>query len=88
MTSIADPAVAQTVARASAPEAGTAPADTIGVSCSLVRAGVFFDGTGNSRDHVPVEGVTWHTNVDVLERNYLEAQSIVTEVNGVPRETS
>lgn len=88
MTSIADPAIAQDIARASAAEAGTGPADTIGVACSLVRAGVFFDGTGNSRDHVPVEGVAWHTNVDVLERNYLEAQSIVTEVNGVPRETS
>ena len=56
LTSIADPAIAQDVARASAAEAGTAPADTIGVACSLVRAGVFFDGTGNSRNHVPVEG--------------------------------
>lgn len=83
-----DPSVAQRVARASAQDAGTAPADTISAGCGLVRAGVFFDGTGNSRDHVPVAGVTWHTNIDILEENYIEQQSAVTEVNGQPRETS
>lgn len=83
-----DPSVAQRVARASAQDAGTAPADTISAGCGLVRAGVFFDGTGNSRDHVPVAGVTWHTNVDILEENYIEQQSTVIEVNGQPRETS
>lgn len=88
MTSSADPTVAQDVAQAAAQDAGTAPADTISVACSLVRAGVFFDGTGNSRDHVPVEGVTWHTNVDLLERNYLQATDIMTEVDGQQRETS
>ncbi len=81
MTQDTNPSLAQDVAAAAAEEAGTAPADTIAMGCGLVRIGVFFDGTGNSREHVPVQGVTWHTNIDILERNYqnLEAEHITVE---------
>lgn len=83
-----DPGLAQRVARSAAQEAGSAPADTIAVGCELVRVGMFFDGTGNSRHHVPVGGVTWHTNVDLLEHIYNEAKSVTEKINGQPRKVS
>ncbi|WP_417278508.1 hypothetical protein [Celeribacter sp.] len=77
---------AQQAAQASATEAGSGPTDTIAASCDLIRAGVFFDGTGNSRDHVPVNGVTWHTNVDLLERQYRATENPdVENIDGQPR---
>lgn len=82
------PGLAQSVARAAAQQAGTGPADTVAVGCDLVRVGMFFDGTGNSRDHVPVGGVTWHTNVDLLQHAYVVAQSITETINGRPRKVS
>lgn len=88
MTGTDSVTIAQDVAKAAAQDAGTAPADTISVGCELIRAGMFFDGTGNSRDHVPVGGRTWHTNVDLLERNYLNATSITQEIEGKRRKVS
>ncbi|RCW77960.1 DUF2235 domain-containing protein [Paracoccus lutimaris] len=62
--------------------------DTVAVGCELLRVGMFFDGTGNSRDHVPVGGVTWHTNVDLLERIYLPDQGKIEAINGQSRKVS
>ena len=52
-------------------EAGTRAADTTTVACDLVRIGMFFDGTGNSRDEVGTGNIdSWHSNVDLLQYRY------------------
>ncbi|MGH1329347.1 MAG: phospholipase effector Tle1 domain-containing protein [Paracoccaceae bacterium] len=51
-------------------EAGAGSAESTAVSCEIVRVGVFFDGTSNSRRHVGRANISWHTNVDILERLY------------------
>ena len=68
-----DPGAANDAARNAGNEVGTDPADTIAVACDLLRIGVFFDGTKNSRDHTAAVEA-WHTNVDLLEHLYLETQ--------------
>lgn len=76
-------AALQSSARAGA-EAGGGAADTTTVACDLVRVGIFFDGTGNSRDHVGTRHIdSWHSNVDLLERLYKDTDAAVTaKVNG------
>ena len=65
-----DAVVAANTARAAAAEAGPGSAESIAVTCELLRLGIFFDGTGNSRNHAGRGEVSWHTNVDLLERKY------------------
>jgi hypothetical protein len=78
---------AVTVARAAGAEAGTAPADSVVMGCDLIRIGVFFDGTGNSRDHANTGDISWHTNVDLLERLYIDnGAPQVQRVQGTRRE--
>lgn len=81
-----DPVAANQTATAAADEAGAGSADSIAVTCDLIRFGVFFDGTGNSRDHAGTGDVSWHTNVDLLEHRYekLDAPE-QREVNGQTR---
>ena len=67
---MSNPAEANQTATAAADEAGTSAADSIAVTCDLVRFGVFFDGTGNSRDHASTGDISWQTNIDLLERRY------------------
>jgi len=55
-----------------AAEAGPGRIGTTTVSCEVLCIGVFFDGTNNSREHVGMPGINWHTNVDFLERLYAE----------------
>ena len=57
-------------------EAGSRSAGSTTVSCDLVRLGVFFDGTGNSRAHVGTDLIdSWHSNVDLLARLYDETDA-------------
>lgn len=66
------PGQALAVSNAAAAEAGSSSADSTTVSCQMVRVGMFFDGTGNSRAHVGTDHIdSWHSNVDLLERVYL-----------------
>lgn len=59
------------ISTAAGAEAGTRSADSTTVSCDLIRVGMFFDGTGNSREHVGTRHIdSWHSNVDLLERRY------------------
>ncbi|SPH19781.1 hypothetical protein ASD8599_00522 [Ascidiaceihabitans donghaensis] len=84
-----DPVAANQTASAAGDEAGAGSADSIAISCDLIRYGVFFDGTNNSRDHTALEDIAWHTNVDLLERIYEETESKVTrEVDGQTREVN
>lgn len=63
---------ATAAADAAAAEVGSGPIDTVAAGCDLFRFGVFFDGTGNSRDHVGQGSFgSWHTNVDLLEHLYV-----------------
>lgn len=66
---------ATVAANAAAAEVGPGAVDTVAAGCDLFRFGVFFDGTGNSRDHVG-QGTfgSWHNNVDLLERLYLDTE--------------
>ena len=86
MSGGATPGAALSTSAAAAAEAGTGQADSTTVSCDIVRVGMFFDGTGNSRNHVGTVDA-WHTNVDILERAYKKssAPEIVT-VAGQRRE--
>ena len=57
------------------------------MGCDLLRIGVFFDGTGNSREHIHLPDISWHTNVDLMEEVYTKHKnSIVEEINGSPRQ--
>lgn len=68
MTTPGDALQASTAAGA---QAGSRSADSTIVSCELVRVGIFFDGTGNSRNHVGTDNIdSWHSNVDLLEHRY------------------
>jgi hypothetical protein len=82
-------AAANRAADGAAAEVGTGPVDTAVQGCGLVRYGMFFDGTGNSRDHVGGDFESWHTNVDLLERIYMPTVGgpEVTTVVGQPRQT-
>lgn len=80
---------ANLAARGASTEAGTSGADSTTVSCDLIRVGVFFDGTGNSRAHHSRGDVSWHTNVDLLEHLYTDTGGkAVRTVNGQQREVS
>ena len=72
-------------ARAAAAEAGPRSADSIAVTCDLIRFGVFFDGTGNSRNHAGTGDVSWHTNVDLLEQKYETTNAPVVRRVGAER---
>lgn len=81
-----NPVEANQTATAAADEAGTRAADSTTVSCDLIRVGVFFDGTGNSRNHAGRGEVSWHTNVDFLGQVYEDTGGPVErEVNGQTR---
>ncbi len=58
------------VAEQAGKETGSDSAQSVGVSCSVFRMGVFFDGTGNSRKHVGEDKISWNTNVNLLEHVY------------------
>ena len=84
-----DPAAANAAARAAGKEAGTGPADSIIMGCDLLRIGVFFDGTGNSREHIHLPDISWHTNVDLLQRRYADTKgTTIKEINGNPRKVN
>lgn len=88
---MADPqaAAANSAARGAGQEAGSGPSDSVIMSCDLLRIGVFFDGTGNSRAHVSTGDVSWHTNVDLLEEIYTDSGGPeVQMVSGALREVS
>ena len=73
------PGEALAASAAAGAAAGTGSADTTTVSCDLVRVGMFFDGTGNSRNHVNTGDIdSWHTNVDLLERLYRKSSQPTT----------
>ena len=82
-------AEASRTARAASAEAGPGAADSIAVTCDLIRLGVFFDGTGNSRNHAGRGDVSWRTNVDLLQLKYdgMGPPEIRT-VNGVRRKVN
>jgi len=83
-----NPAAANAAARAAGKEAGTGPADSIIMGCDLLRIGVFFDGTGNSREHIHLPDISWHTNVDLMEEVYEnDTGSEIRQIDGNPRET-
>ncbi|MFD1796748.1 DUF2235 domain-containing protein [Paracoccus aurantiacus] len=72
---------ATAAANEAAAEVGSGPVDAVAAGCDLFRFGVFFDGTGNSRDHAGQGDFgAWHTNVDLLERLYLDTGGV--PVNG------
>ncbi|MDO5642720.1 MAG: DUF2235 domain-containing protein [Paracoccus sp. (in: a-proteobacteria)] len=81
MTTEISVASALDASEAAAAEAGDSPTDTAVMGCGMLRIGVFFDGTGNSRDHADLVGSpgidveSWHTNVDLLERIYKKSDS-------------
>lgn len=57
--------------------AGSGASDGVAVACKAVRVGMFFDGTGNSRDHVGTSHIdSWHSNVDILERLYKDTDQL------------
>lgn len=60
---------------AAAEEVGTGAVDTIIAGCALVRAGVFFDGTACSRDHVNDPDLNWFSNVGLLQHTYREEKT-------------
>lgn len=64
--------------------AGSRAADSTTAGCDLVRVGIFFDGTGNSRAHIGTDNIdSWHSNVDLLERLYKKsAKPETVTVNG------
>lgn len=73
------PGDALNASAAAGAEAGSRSADSTTVSCDLVRVGMFFDGTGNSRDHVGTDNIdSWHSNVDLLEWRYRKTRAPVT----------
>ncbi|OCX60461.1 hypothetical protein BFP70_17785 [Thioclava sp. SK-1] len=82
------------VAGGAAAQSGNGASDTTTARCTLIRIGVFFDGTNNSRDHVGKgkDMDSWHTNVDHLEGIYEgedrpgAAKPQPVEVNGEIRE--
>ena len=62
---------------AAAEEVGSGPVDSVAAGCGLVRYSLFFDGTGNSRDHAdgprpaaPNQVDSWYTNPDLLQQLY------------------
>lgn len=67
---------ALTASANAAREVGSGPVDSVTAGCGALRMGAFFDGTGNSRNHVARVGQpgidvdAWHTNVDLLQRLY------------------
>ena len=68
---------ALTTSDAVATEVGSGPVDAVAAGCGLARLSLFFDGTGNSRDHAdgPRPGIpgrvnSWYTNVDLLQQLY------------------
>lgn len=85
---------ANSTAGTAAAQSGNGASDTVTARCTLIRIGVFFDGTKNSRDHVGMGKAmdSWHTNVDHLEEIYQgeekakAAEIRVIEVNGETRE--
>ncbi len=78
------PGEALAASTAAGTAAGSTAADTTTVACDLVRVGMFFDGTGNSRAHVGTNHIdSWHSNVDLLERRYKDSSAPETaRVNG------
>ncbi|MEP3344959.1 MAG: DUF2235 domain-containing protein [Litoreibacter sp.] len=78
------PGDALSTSAAAGAEAGAGAADSTTVACDLIRVGLFFDGTGNSRDHVGTSNIdSWHSNVDLLERQYKNSSAPETAtVNG------
>lgn len=78
------PGSALAASAAAGAEAGARSADSTTVACDLVRVGIFFDGTGNSRDHVGTNNIdSWHSNVDLLERRYKNSSAPeIATVNG------
>lgn len=80
-------AQALAAANAAAAEAGTGATDTIIAGCDVVRFGVFFDGTWNSRDFSAQPGYSWHTNVELLEDLYEDrSETVIETINGQPRQ--
>lgn len=84
----ATPGSANAAARNAGADAGAGQADAITMSCDLIRVGIFFDGTGNSRAHVGTSHIdAWHTNVDFLEVLYKKSTAKeVVQVGGETRE--
>lgn len=64
------PGAANLVAQAAADEAGTGDVGSTVVGCEVICVGMFFDGTNNSRLHVGMPAINWHSNVDLLEHIY------------------
>lgn len=79
---------AKAIADAAAKNAGGGNVGLTKQKCSRVNLGVFFDGTGNSRELVGKKTI-WgnplieadHTNVDLLESLYLEGEDTSTGCN-------
>ena len=58
------------VAESAAAEAEPGDVGVTTASCDVICIGVFFDGTNNSREHVGMPGINWHSNVDFLAELY------------------
>lgn len=80
------PKEALRVAESAAAEAGSGDVGVTTASCDVICIGVFFDGTNNSRDHVGMPDINWHSNVDFLERLYTEKVSSTASYKGQMRQ--
>lgn len=79
------PGDALSASAAAGTAAGSGASDGVCVACKAVRVGMFFDGTGNSRDFVGTNNIdSWHSNVDLLQRFYKDTDALEwADVNGV-----
>jgi hypothetical protein len=84
-TTSVTPQEAVRVADEIAAEMGGGSVGTTTMSCDVICIGVFFDGTFNSRDHVGMPDINWHTNVDFLEAIYAEEVPDIAIYKGQPR---